>query len=71
MVIPTNNDIIVYGYILAENNTDAENVVVWSQSKKRTVRNTDKMHGILPHLSFNQVVLYFNIASEKKECSLC
>lgn len=60
MVIPSNIDIIVYGYILAENNTDAENVVVWSQAKKRAIKNSDKLHSGIPiNLTFSQAVKYF------------
>lgn len=34
-MLPIAQDIFIYGYCLAQNKKDADDVVVWSQSKKK------------------------------------
>lgn len=36
MVLPLNNDIFISGYCLAESKKDADETVIWSQSKKKS-----------------------------------
>ena len=35
-ILPISNDVIVSGYVLAECKKDADDIVIWSQTKKKT-----------------------------------
>jgi hypothetical protein len=49
MELPNSMDVIIYGYCLAENKKDADDVVVWSQGKKKAhIKVPDRQNALSP-----------------------